>query len=110
MLCSKCGETLARVPRKGIERWRYSAVYACRRCDLKVGSARWWDPLLSSHRCCPKCGGGNIERLSRRDEIDPMYKNPLSWLQGLLGAKLWWCPLCRIQFYDLRRAPSGENR
>jgi hypothetical protein len=43
-----------------------------------------------------------LDRLRRRDRIDPLYLNPISLVQALFGAHIWWCPFCRLQFYDLR--------
>jgi len=101
---------MERVRRRLIEHLRYGAVYRCHRCHVRVGISRWWTLLLAFHRCCPKCGGTRLECLKHRDRIDPLYKNPLSLVQGLLGAKLWWCPRCRIQFYDTRPAAPAEVR
>lgn len=103
MVCSKCGENAVRMARSGMDRLRYTAIHHCPHCEVDFGTPARWMHLVSLDRCCPKCGGTQLENLKRRDGIDPMYKNPLSLLQGLLGAKLWWCPLCRIQFYDIRR-------
>ena len=44
-----------------------------------------------------------MEKLRGVDHIDPMYKNPLSYLQKWFGARVHWCPFCRLQFYDLRK-------
>ena len=90
--------------RRGLERLRYAAVYWCPACNIKTAYSRPWTFHLPFHRCCPRCGNTRIEHMKRRDRIDPMYKNPLSLIQVLFGARLWWCPLCRIQFYDMRPA------
>jgi len=51
-----------------------------------------------------------VEKLRGIDHIDPMYKNPLSYLQKYLGGNLHWCPFCRLQFYDLRnRIPAAKR-
>jgi len=50
-----------------------------------------------------------LKKLRGLDRIDPIYKNPLSYLQRFLGGSLHWCPLCRLQFYDRRkRAPPPK--
>ncbi|HWB96023.1 MAG TPA: hypothetical protein VG672_04960 [Bryobacteraceae bacterium] len=41
--------------------------------------------------------------MAARDHIDPMYRSILSWIQRWMGAPLFHCRYCRIQFYDLRR-------
>jgi hypothetical protein len=56
------------------------------------------------HRSCPKCGTPQLERLRKRDRIDPLYLNPVSLVQALIGAHIFWCPFCRLQFYDIRPA------
>jgi hypothetical protein len=38
----------------------------------------------------------------KRDTVDTMNRNPLRQLQRLMGAHLYHCDSCRLQFYDLR--------
>ena len=59
--------------------------------------------LLSVKTCCPRCGNHGSKRLQERDGIDEMYSNPISRIQRFLGAPLYWCQFCRLQFYDFRR-------
>jgi hypothetical protein len=78
-------------------------VFQCLKCKRKTKIPKY--PalfLLSLHRSCPKCGTPQLDRLRKRDKIDPLYLNPLSLVQRLLGANIYWCPFCRVQFYDLR--------
>jgi hypothetical protein len=78
-------------------------VFQCPKCERKTKIPKY--PaivMLSLHRSCPKCGTPQLERLRKRDRIDPLYLNPLSLVQALFGAHLYWCPFCRVQFYDLR--------
>jgi hypothetical protein len=82
----------------------YVAVYRCRNCERFVRIRKWTLPRLSLRRCCPKCGSAKLHRLRKRDRIETFSRNPFSLLQMLLGAPLWWCPLCRLQFYDFRSA------
>ncbi|MBI4874995.1 MAG: hypothetical protein HY822_10230 [Acidobacteria bacterium] len=57
---------------------------------------------------CPRCWGGDVHRFEELDEIERLYRNPISLLQALFGAPLYWCPFCRLQFYDFRkRAGKG---
>jgi hypothetical protein len=58
--------------------------------------------LISLHTCCPRCGNADLHKLGERDGIDEMYSNPISRLQHFLGAPLYWCQFCRLQFYDFR--------
>lgn len=52
-----------------------------------------------------------MRKLRSVDKIDRMYKNPLSYWQKFLGAELFWCPSCRLQYYDLRkRLPSESSK
>ena len=59
---------------------------------------------------CPKCGTERVERLRRKDEIDPVSKLPWSTVQHFLGGKLFHCQSCRLQFYDCRRQVSVSSR
>jgi hypothetical protein len=104
MQSDECGHPLVRVRRRKWERLLYSKVFLCPLCERKTRVAKVPAPCFSLHRKCPKCGGANLERLPRRDEIDPLYRNPVSLVQALIGASIWWCPDCRLQFYDVRPA------
>jgi predicted RNA-binding Zn-ribbon protein involved in translation (DUF1610 family) len=103
MRCDGCGQSVVRVRRARWERLVYALVYKCPECERKTKVPRY--PLfhaLSLHRSCPRCGNLELERLRKRDGIDPLYLNPISLVQALIGAPIWWCPFCRLQFYDAR--------
>jgi hypothetical protein len=46
----------------------------------------------------------------KRDAVDTMNRNPFRTFQQFLGARLYHCEACRLQFYDLRGpvAPKGD--
>jgi rubredoxin len=98
-----------RIRRDFSERLKYSALFMCRDCGRKLAIPRLQGILPSLHRCCPRCQGTKLSRLKHRDPIDSLYRNPISRLQALLGAPLWHCSLCRLQFYDLRPGPRRET-
>jgi hypothetical protein len=115
MQCEWCGQGLVRVKRGRWERVAYSVVYQCPTCQRKTKIPKYPALYFSLRRCCPKCGTPQLERLRKRDKIDPLYLNPVSLVQVLLGASLWWCPFCRLQFYDIRpgwpvRRPGAKPR
>ncbi len=64
---------------------------------------------LSERARCPLCGTYRLRALAERDRIDKMHRNPLNVVQGMLGAKLYHCRYCRIQFYDRRRLAEQEK-
>src|SRR5262245_32554317 len=100
--CPSCGGELVRVRRKFRERFIYHAVLRCKECGQREGRDQWYLFLFGAKSRCPGCGTYNVEKLRGVDHIDPMYKNPLSYLQKYFGARVHWCPFCRLQFYDLR--------
>jgi hypothetical protein len=55
-------------------------------------------------RCasCPDCGRARLKRYQNSDRIERRSQTLWSTLSQLLGGKLYHCPLCRVQFYDLR--------
>ncbi len=106
--CPQCGGHLFRVPRHFFERFRWEAAFECDACRYRTGSLAWYMVFLSRTSVCPRCGTDNLKRLTRRDRIDRLWKNPISLLQGLLGAPIHWCPYCRLQFYD-RRKLAGSS-
>src|SRR5882724_1760621 len=101
--CVSCGGVVIRVRRTFLERFIYHAVSMCKKCGRREAQDQWFLFLLGAKSRCPRCGSYRVEKLRGVDHIDPMYKNPLSYIQKYLGAKVHWCPFCRLQFYDLRQ-------
>ncbi len=99
--CALCGAELVRIRRNGWTRLWYVALFRCRQCERDIGFGRW--RRFSIHCHCPKCGNEKLTRLRKRDRIELMYRNPISFFQKFVGAPLWHCEPCRLQFYDLRR-------
>jgi hypothetical protein len=57
---------------------------------------------VSLHRCCPRCGDPAVTRRRKGDSLEGLYRNPISLMQALLFAPLWYCYRCRLHFFDLR--------
>jgi hypothetical protein len=87
------------VSRGFLQRLAYRRLWAC-----PCGRTRRIEPrpLYSLVARCPKCGGVDLRRRSERDRIDRLLKNPFRIAQMLVGASLYHCQLCRIQFHDVR--------
>jgi len=47
--------------------------------------------------------------MRKRDPIERLYRGPFDPLLRVLGANLYHCRACRLQFYDLRGAASGNG-
>ena len=115
--CASCGGVLIRVRRTLRQKLVYHAVLRCKKCGRRETRDQWYLFLFGRKSRCPRCGSFRVEKLRGVDHIDPMYKNPLSYLQKFFGAGLHWCPFCRLQFYDLRKkvptlkrtAPNSEE-
>ncbi len=110
-VCRSCGGRTHRIHRKMSERFRYAAAFRCSQCDSLQYEDQWYLFLLGKTSRCPNCGSYRVRKLRAVDKIDRMYKNPLSYWQKFLGAELFWCPGCRLQYYDLRKrgaSVSGE--
>jgi DNA-directed RNA polymerase subunit RPC12/RpoP len=90
----------------------YVAVYECRQCKTRKPEPRWYAMFLGDYPRCPRCGTYRLTRLASRDPIDGMRKGVFSFVQRLLGAGLYHCRYCRLQFYDLRSpvAPEPKER
>ena len=101
--CVSCGGVLIRVRRTFRQKFIYHAVLKCKKCGRREFRDQWYLFLFGNKSRCPRCGSFRVEKLRGVDHIDPMYKNPLSYLQKFFGAGLHWCPFCRLQFYDLRK-------
>lgn len=92
---------MRRTHRTSQERLLFRAAFRCRSCDERILMRRRL-PLPSRHAACPRCAGRELEILKKRDRIDKMNRNPLRLIQRFLGARLYYCWACRLQFYDLR--------
>jgi cytoskeletal protein CcmA (bactofilin family) len=85
-------------------------MYGCLRVDVPETI----EPLNLFKRAasvrCPVCGTEKLYLRASRDKIDRMYQTPARRLQQLLGARLYHCWVCRIQFYDMGElaAPAAE--
>jgi DNA-directed RNA polymerase subunit RPC12/RpoP len=105
--CARCN-TFDRIHRTLWQHLLYTAVYECRDCKSRFKNPRKFGFRISRHARCPECGWRYLHRFARRDHIERMSRHPLSVLQHLLGAHLYFCADCRLQFYDLRRRLPEE--
>ena len=100
MNCVSCGGVLLRVRRTFAQKVKYQSVLKCKACGRLEGL--WYLFLLGRRSHCPRCWSVKLQKFSKVDHIEGMYKNPISYLQKWFGANLYCCPFCRLQFYDLR--------
>ena len=101
---------MVRVRRAFLEKFVYHAVLKCKNCGSRETHDQWYLFLFGRTSRCPRCGSFRVDKLRGVDHIDPMYKNPLSYLQKYFGANVHWCPFCRLQFYDVRaRIPAVKR-
>jgi len=86
----------------------YSDVFRCSNCGHRLNRLH---PKLSAmltfvfspYTHCIRCGAASVHRLTKRDRIDSVSRNPISVLLRLTGAPLIKCPACRLQYSDWRR-------
>jgi hypothetical protein len=102
--CAKCREgELRRVRRRIWERFFCAATYECRACHARQRYLRrLFDPPTVACRC-PQCGTFDLLVLKRRDHIERYRPGLFRSLQRLLGARLYYCVFCRLQFHDIRK-------
>src|SRR5712692_1989446 len=98
--CVKCGGVLLRIRRRFWEKPFCLAVLRCPRCGFR--EIHWGLFFLGIRSHCPRCWNLRLKKLRKVDRIETMYKNPVSYMQKWLGANLYYCKVCRLQFYDLR--------
>ena len=108
--CGSCGTPLVRIRRTFLQKFAYHAVWYCKSCGKNETLDQWFLFLFGRTSRCPRCGSFKVDKLRGVDHIDPMYKNPLSYLQKWFGAQIHWCPFCRLQFYDLRKRAQTPKR
>ena len=102
--CMVCGETLHRVRRSWWQKLWYRSVYKCASCGAVEPTRREFDAFRISTSChCPRCGRTELKTMRKRDPIENYQRGLSRVIQKWLGAKLYYCDRCRLQFYDLRR-------
>lgn len=115
MDCPRCGRHLSHSHRTVLEKLVYSDMYRCVRCEYRMGLAySFWRSNLtfafSRRTRCIRCGTIAVHRSAKRDRIDSVSRNPLSWLMRLTGAPVVRCTRCRLQYYDWRRPEHRVHR
>lgn len=106
--CLACGGLLLRVHRTLVQRFYYQAVHQCKTCGRQSGY--WYLFLLGRRSHCPRCWNFKLQKFSTVDNIETMYRNPVSYVQKWFGANIYCCSFCRLQFYDLRGRHEFANR
>lgn len=122
MQCPECNSThVSRQRRTAGERREYSAVFACGDCLHRFGISRLRRtfefvvpsflrmPWITLHARCPKCADMRVGIQRERDYIEDFCANPFRLLQRLLGARLYYCKYCRLQFHDVRSTKNTES-
>jgi hypothetical protein len=114
--CRHPSAAAERVARTWLQRFIYSEIYLCVACGARlcvhhplisaviVNNYRF---LFSRYSHCLTCGSGAV---GRNDRIYFLSRNPLAWIQWLVGAPLMECSPCGRQYFDWRAArPRNSN-
>src|SRR2546421_5242514 len=101
--CASSGGALVRAPRSFLDKFTYHAVLKCKKCGRRETRDQWFLFLFGRTSRCPRCGSFRVEKLRGVDHIDPMYKNPLSYLQKWIGGEILWPPLFRRPSSGIRQ-------
>jgi len=104
-VCPSCGREIHRSHRSVVERLWCARAWNCRGCGERFRERR---PSFQAWASCPRCGTARITTLRKRDPVDRMHHGALSFMSRLLGASLYHCNFCRLQFYDLRRPRTSS--
>ena len=108
--CPCCGEAMRRSRRTLAERVLFAQAQCCTKCATRCRLSRWRSLRDSRYVSCPRCAGQNLRVFSRIDRIEGMQRNPLRWIERLLGAPLYYCAACRLQFFDVRPLLRGTMK
>ena len=109
MQCRKCGATMSRSHRRGIERLIFAQAFRCSNCSHRSGRS-YIDAQFDKFVNCPRCGNSAPDRRSRVDKVDSILRSPIRILHWALGGQLYHCVHCRLQFYDLRKLKSSVQK
>ncbi len=108
-VCEKCGTPLRRVQRTLWERILYRSAYECPKCEDRHLRLRTLLRGVRATARCPRCSSSRLKILKRRDKLEFMERSLFRLAQGALGAHLYYCSRCRVQFYDLRRYRASKS-
>ena len=112
--CRHPSDAMERVARTWLQRIIYAEVYICTSCNARMGLYRpsVSSTIINSYRFifsryshCISCGSEAVERNNR---VYFLSKNPLGWIQGLVGAPVMECSPCGRQYFDWR-APAHRS-
>ena len=102
-----------RVHRTLLQKCLYRKLYQCRGCGSIHRQQRTLLLWFGGSAKCPLCGGQRVTRAIKREPGLVLYWNPINLVQALIGAKLFTCSRCGLQFYDRRAAaddPAVNHR
>ena len=114
--CPSCASRMSRAHRTRLQKVLYFETFVCPKCHLHVSRYHSFLSLIllqfrfifSGHTRCIRCGQeSTVHRIDRRDKLDPFTRNPLALFQKILGAPIAKCTVCRLQYYDWRKARPG---
>ena len=103
--CPHCHKRLVRVHRGMLHKLFYTDMYICSGCTRRVGL--WRSTLIflfSRHSRCIQCGSHAVHRVAKWDRVDRFTRNLLGLAQSLVGAPIFRCGGCRLQYLDWRHA------
>jgi hypothetical protein len=108
MNCPHSSDWTQRVSRTWLQKIFYCEVYLCTGCGARSGyhhrlistvfvnSFRF---IFARHSHCVSCGSTAVSRSPRAWCLS---KNPLGWIQWVVGAPVMECSPCNRQYFDWR--------
>lgn len=108
--CEHCHGELYRVHRTLVQRVAFRAVYQCKKCGQKETVPRRFLYRFGPFARCPRCGNPRLAQLRERDRIDKMAVGVINLYERLRGGRIFYCNLCRLQFYDHRDLGDKPHR
>jgi predicted Zn finger-like uncharacterized protein len=108
--CATCGHETVRTRRNSFQKLYTLAIFKCPKCDDRFYLRRKFLGIFGRYVQCPKCGTMNLSKFKNIDRIDRVNKNPFRLALSIVGAPLYHCTFCRLQFWDWRsRDPEAEK-
>ena len=99
---------MQRSRRKPLERLVIAQAYRCAECRSRVRVTKWRSLLDRRYVCCPRCKGHDVQVLPRIDPVEHLDRHLHRFVHKWLGAPLFYCRFCRLQFFDRRpRSKDG---
>jgi len=113
--CPNCERHLSRFHRSRLQKLIYAEILRCGKCGFVSRRLHLFLRVavmshVSAYTRCVRCGTPHVVRAKKRDRMESLSNGLWSRVHQILGAPIYRCIGCRLQYYDWRPSRSQERR